>query len=162
MAPAFLCDGMLGHLARWLRLMGWDTEYAGSVLSDEEILAELKARPRVLLTRDIALHGRAVRQGARAVLVAEAPLVDELLQTLREGGVPSEPARWFTRCTTCNGLLRPATATEMASRVPERVRMERQAFQACERCGQVYWEGTHVEPIRATLEGVVRRLAAAP
>lgn len=158
MAPAFLCDGMVGHLSRWLRLLGFDTEYAGSLLSDDEILDHLAASPRVLVTRDVQLDERARRRGLVSVRVAEAPLVDEIVQALRDSGTTVDPRQWFTRCTTCNGNLEPAAAG-VVEHVPARVREAQTEFWKCAECGQVYWQGTHVEPIRETLAQVARRLS---
>jgi uncharacterized protein len=158
MGPAFLCDGMAGHLARWLRLMGFDAEYAGSLLTDNEILARMAASPRVLLTRDAQLFDRARRRGHVAVRVVEAPLEDEIAQALREGGATLDEGRWFTRCTTCNGALEGVPRDAVRGQVPENVALGTVDFSRCALCGQVYWPGTHVEPIRATLAAVARRL----
>jgi uncharacterized protein with PIN domain len=57
----------------------------------------------------------------------------------------------FTRCTRCNGTLREASKQQVAGRVPTRVLLERERFARCRGCGQVYWEGSHVERMRRTL-----------
>ncbi len=35
--PCFLCDAMLGSLARWLRLCGYDCLYLGTEPEDAEL-----------------------------------------------------------------------------------------------------------------------------
>ena len=47
----FLADGMLGKLARWLRMLGQDVIYS-TQLNDNELLGLAKAECRVLLTKD--------------------------------------------------------------------------------------------------------------
>ena len=50
----YVCDAMLGRLARWLRLLGHDTLYAD--VGDEELLR--LGETRRLLSRDIELARR--------------------------------------------------------------------------------------------------------
>jgi len=161
MEVRFLCDGMMGHLARWFRLLGFDAEYAGNVLSDDEILDHLARDPRVLVTRDVDLDRRARRKEFHTVLVPEGPLEDEVAHVLRAAGGRVEAARWFTRCTTCNGELVVKPLAAVRERVPEGVVDSTEGFRECDRCGQVYWEGTHVELIRRTFARIAHRLEAA-
>ena len=131
----YVCDAMLGRLARWLRLLGHDTLYAD--VDDEELLR--LGETRRLLTRDIEL----ARRGDVPVIEA-----DRLQEQLLEVAPP--PTRPFTRCTACNGELRAATTAE-AGKAPTRVREAHSEFRACDACGQLYWPGTHFERIRDSL-----------
>ena len=47
----FLCDQMLGTLARWFRLFGFDTFYANSEISDDEVLKIAETENRILITQ---------------------------------------------------------------------------------------------------------------
>jgi len=64
----FLTDGMLGKLTRWLRMLGLDVEYTGS-MDDKELIQEAKKENRILLTRDVELYRQAVAKGAEAFLI---------------------------------------------------------------------------------------------
>lgn len=154
----FLCDGMLGHLARWLRLLGFDTAYAGNELGDDDILSNLRGAQRILVTRDDELHRRAMKQGATSIRVPPTGLVDELVLVLRESHATLDSAAYFTRCTRCSGPLEPAPADVP---VPPAVRTAGLPITRCTRCGHAYWEGTHVAEIRIRIAEVERRLAAA-
>ena len=58
----FLCDQMLGTLATWLRLFGFDTFYANSEIDDDELLDITKKENRTLVTRDKELTIRASKR----------------------------------------------------------------------------------------------------
>jgi uncharacterized protein with PIN domain len=96
--PPLLVDAMLGRLARWLRLMGYDTLYWREG-SDAALAERARAEGRLLLTRDHQLAGR---RGVKALLVT-AETLDEQLAEVRAalGGRP----RPFTRCPECNERL---------------------------------------------------------
>ena len=51
MPPRFAADAMLGRLARWLRVLGFDTAY-DSAIADPELVRMAAIEERVLLTRD--------------------------------------------------------------------------------------------------------------
>ena len=55
-----LADGMLGTLAKWLRLLGYDTAY-DNVAADPELARRARSEGRVLLTRDRELSKRSAR-----------------------------------------------------------------------------------------------------
>ncbi len=150
---------MLGHVTRWLRLMGFDAQYAGSELSDEEILDRAGATGRILVTRDRVLHHRAQRQRLASVLLADGSLPQELAGLLDAVGAPLAQESLFTRCTHCNASLEDARPQDVADRVPARVLGSQERFSRCPHCGQVYWQGTHVDEIRRTLGEVDQELA---
>jgi uncharacterized protein with PIN domain len=61
----FVADTMLGRLAKWLRILGYDTVYPGQ--ETDQRLARIAAEEgRVLLTRDVDL---ASRKGFQKLLV---------------------------------------------------------------------------------------------
>ncbi|MGE5379424.1 MAG: DUF5615 family PIN-like protein [Candidatus Saccharibacteria bacterium] len=144
--PKFLADEMLGSLARWLRIAGYDTVYAKD-LSDSEVLALAKREGRFLLTRDIQLAGRAGRDG----LLIKSPVLDEQMeQVIAAFQLTLEEQ--LTRCTVCNGPLRTVGPEAVADKVPERVREANAEFFVCQDCGQVYWKGSHWRHIEEKLK----------
>jgi uncharacterized protein len=144
-AMRFVVDVMLGRLARWLRRLGYDTDYAND--RDDATLARIaRAESRVLLTRDRAL---AARRGLRALLI-DSQILDEQLAQVR-AAFPLPTALRCSRCSECNGLLAPATRAEVASRVPPYVLRTYAHFQVCPGCGRAYWPGTHRAGIECRL-----------
>ena len=142
-----LADGMLGRLARWLRALGYDTAYAPDT-GDTELLRRARAEGRILLTAD---HALSKRRGARTLLV-EAQNLDDQLRHVREALGPP-PGGEFSRCVACNGALVPAEKSTLADRVPPYVFSTQDEFRLCPDCGRVYWPGTHVEQMRALING---------
>lgn len=147
--PRFLADEMLGTLARWLRMMGYDTEYARGLL-DAELLRAAETEDRILLTRDKQLAERA---GDRGLLIASVVLDEQLDQVVAAFRLSND--RTMTRCTVCNGELEVVGAGEVAGKVPERVLEIRREFYVCPRCGQIYWKGTHWDRVEKKLERVI-------
>ena len=146
-APRFLADAMLGRLARWLRALGYDAAYDPAV-DDPDLVAWADGHARVLLTRDRRLVEDL--RPARSVLVRSGAPLAQLRETVEACGLGAPPGL-FTRCTVCNGALRPATAEEVEALVPKRVRERGGAVWRCAACGRAYWDGSHTGRMRRTL-----------
>ena len=134
-----LADAMLGRLARWLRLMGYDTAY-DNVSEDRELARRSRAEGRVLLTRDHELAGRS---GLRSLLIESEVLEEQIEQVQAALGPPPLPT--LSRCSVCNEPLIEATAEQAARLVPPFVSRTQSQFRRCPRCERVYWPGSHVE-----------------
>lgn len=139
---------MLGKLARWLRIMGFDTLYAKS-MGDEDVLAKSISERRVLLTRDRALLTKAQKAGAECRLVRS----DDIEGALAELAPLISEKPPCTRCPICNSVLK-ETRREMinSAKVPQI-----EPIWLCPNCGKVYWHGTHWKRIVETLEKIERR-----
>ncbi|WP_148881904.1 Mut7-C RNAse domain-containing protein [Thermococcus aciditolerans] len=135
----FIADMMLGRLARWLRLYGYDTLYG--VEDDDEILRVALAENRVLLTRDSGLAKRAEKLGVESILLNSNSLEGQVEELRRFGVEFRELFPANARCPKCNGLIRPASKEEVKERVPESVYERYDEFYVCENCGQIYWPG---------------------
>jgi uncharacterized protein len=139
-----MCDEMLGRLSRYLRILGYDTEYVQG-RTDEAILEELRRDLRRLVTRDRALGARA----EAAIVLRSTDLPGQLREMASAvAGFPRRPR--FDRCTACNGPLQ--------LRAREGLRDPSQApahppgpYWECSTCAHVYWEGTHTARLRSDL-----------
>ncbi len=136
---------MLGRLAKWLRLAGYDTAYWRDG-SDEELIDRALAEGRVIVTRDRQLAGR---RRAKARLITSETL-DEQITEARAilGGLPQP----FTRCPECNGALIDLPRPAARDLVPPYVWHTQTEFRRCPDCGRVYWKGSHWPAVRARLE----------
>ncbi len=148
MSIKLLADAMLGKLARWLRMLGYDTIYMRG--ADAKIAHRARAEGRVLLTRDRELSKR---RGLNTVLIDAQALEPQLEEVIAAVGPPPSDAR--ARCMACNVPLRPITKAEARPHVPLYVAQTQERFQRCAQCGKVYWEGSHWHGIRARLGEVL-------
>lgn len=157
--PRFLCDGMLGDVARWLRLLGFDAAYAGSQAADDELLEGSVREGRILATRDVALAQRAQKRGVPCVRLSGGSRTRELEALLRGVGAIIDRARCFTRCTHCNHPLERVEPVQVQEKVPPAAWAAHASFSRCTGCGHVYWEGTHVAEIEREVQEIQKRLA---
>ena len=150
-AAKLVVDGMLGRLARWLRIMGFDTLYDAE-WDDFELVRVARDEDRVLLTRDRQL---AMRRGARSLLIEHEVLADQLKQVM--SALRLRVDRPFSRCSVCNQPLADVTKDQVRGRVPPYVFKAFDRFRICTGCERIYWRGSHWERMRALLldEGLI-------
>ncbi|MFP4546418.1 MAG: Mut7-C RNAse domain-containing protein [Methanomassiliicoccales archaeon] len=148
MRPRFSLDEMLGSLAKWLRIMGYDALYHRD-LDDGEILRRAEEEGRTLLTRDKEL---AMRAGKDGLYIQSDDVMEQLRQLATDLGI--RPDESLTRCTVCNGELETVGPSEVGEEIPEGALESNRWFFRCTRCGKVYWKGSHWKDIRARMEEI--------
>lgn len=150
----FLCDAMLGGLAKWLRAAGYDTYYAreGTDVSDRSLTQKALEEDRVLLTSDGGfLERKPVRDGLVGFMwVPHAPLEGQLKLVVERFDLD----RKQSRCMECNGELETVAPGAVAERVPPGVRRDHEEFFLCRGCGRVFWHGSHWARISGRLSRV--------
>lgn len=149
--PRFVADKMLGRLARWLRLLGYDVLY-GSNWSGRGLLRVARDEGRIVLTRD----RRLVRDPNMPphLFVEDDLFRDQLRQVVEAFGL--DPWKGlFTRCGRCNTRIVDVDSAAIdPSEVPEFVYRTQTRYRRCPRCRHLYWEATHVTRVRTELEGM--------
>lgn len=150
----FLCDAMLGALAKWLRAAGHDAYYAreGTDTSDRHLVRLAMEEGRVLLTSDRGfLERKPVRDGEiEFLLVPHAPVEEQLRLVAGRLGLERRPSR----CMECNGKLEVVPSDAVAARLPPKVAEVGDSFFLCEGCGRVFWHGSHWKRIGGRLDRV--------
>lgn len=142
----FLADNMLGRLATWLRLLGYDTLYLPES-DDAELARVARAEDRLLLTRDVELTRR---RGIHPLLIESDKVEEQLLQVFRNSKLTAQHA--FSRCARCNVPLDPVSKEAVRSHLPPYVLESQERFLRCPHCQRVYWRGTHWARILARIE----------
>ncbi len=145
-AMKFLADMMLGRLATWLRLLGYDTAFLPQA-DDPELARRARAEDRILLTRDVELTRR---RGVRSILIASEQVEEQLQQLARELHLTARMA--FSRCAVCNVPLEQVTKSAVKGSVPPYVFQTQTQFRRCPQCHRVYWRGTHWARMLAQME----------
>ena len=142
----FVVDSMLGALAKYLRIMGYDTAYQPHYT--DQGIRELVEEGRVLLTRS---RERAI-QHETTILVDRDLVRDQLEVVDRTFGLTRDCTGYFRRCIRCNSPLEKAGDEVAREQVPDYVfTMQRERILFCPSCGRCYWPGTHRERTLAIL-----------
>jgi uncharacterized protein len=141
---------MLGSLARWLRLMGYDTWYERDS-SDTNILRRALLDGRILLTRDKKLAERAKDKG---LYIEGRDQDDQIRQVILAFDLVFDEQ--LSRCTVCNGELMLIGKEEASKGVPEGALRSNEQFFRCRSCGKYYWKGSHWNNIRKKMEVLAR------
>lgn len=144
----FLADSMLGRLAKWLRILGYDTLYFSS-LEDNNLVRIARAEGRIILTRDREMVRR---RGIDSLLIESDDFRAQICQALRHFDLNLDSS--FSRCSVCNSPLQRVAKGAVRERVPPYVFQTQERFSLCPRCGKIYWQGTHWQRIRERLKGL--------
>ncbi len=148
----FIVDHNVGKLAKWLRMMGYDSLFFNGN-DDSHMVAQALAEGRVILTRDTEIMKRRVINNGRlkAVLIeSEDPerQIQQLINTLNLSG----QFRPFTICLECNECLVERSPEEVKDRVPPYVYKTHSQYMDCPACRRIYWRGTHWEAMMRKLQ----------
>ncbi len=147
--PAFICDAMLGGLARWLRAAGYSARFDVQI-RDGELVRRALEEGHCLLTSDSGILERyAVSEGLVQCVFIPLGLspLEQLAHVLASLGLPIGAPR----CMVCDGQLESVPLAQVRDRVPTKVRQARDRFFRCRGCDKVYWHGTHWERIEERL-----------
>ena len=144
---------MLGKLARWLRVLGYDTVYE-KIVPDEQLIARALRHNRWVLTRDGCLARRNILHG-RHTLITSDHLDGQLRQLRDELHLSLEPSTQRPyRCVRCNALLVRISQEAARPLVPPFVAAQYRNFTRCPDCGAVYWPGTHWDTLINRLDRI--------
>lgn len=144
--PRFLCDEMLGRLARYLRAAGYDTELAAGGRPDRDLVRLAAEEGRYFLTRDrLILEHRA---GAGIVCLLPAGDLDQLARAVGERFAIDWLAQAFTRCLVDNAPLQPTRSHEHPHLPRD---LDGRDIMRCPTCERIYWSGSHARRMRLRL-----------
>ena len=147
----FIADCHLGKLAKYLRLMGFDTLYFPHI-EDDDLVAISNNENRVILTRDRELSQRK----NTPVLFLEPTDTKEQLKTLIAIYQLKEHPNPFTRCIVCNTPLQIVKKDEIIDKIPQKVKIHFDYFEYCPTCDRIYWQGDHYKHMIEFLDEVLK------
>jgi uncharacterized protein with PIN domain len=143
MEPKFIVDHNVGKLARWLRMMGYDTLLFKGADDSEMVKTALKQN-RIVLTKDTHIQERRIVTSGKVklVLVRGDDPEDQLQQAAGILNLDFE-YKPFSLCLECNRALEEKTRDEVCGRVPPYVYKTQTHYMECPSCHRIYWRGSH-------------------
>ncbi len=146
----FIPDVHLGKLAKYLRLLGFDTFFKDD-LSDNDIVAMSVEEKRIILTRDRNLlkngrvtHGYWIRSQKPVIQLEEVMHRFDLYDNVKP----------FTRCMECNSLVENVSKDEIKDFLMQKTREFYTEFRKCPGCKRIYWEGSHYGHMKKFVESL--------
>jgi len=150
----FLIDAMLGNIARKLQLLGYDSEYHSDI-DDLKLIEKAKNEQRIVISKDRDLIARAKKQSIMSVYVTKENEIEQFFEILEKiplelGTISGNTAR----CTKCNSPTSKISKSKVSSKIPQKVLEFNEEFWKCDKCDQIYWEGTHIKKLQEFIEKI--------
>ncbi len=143
----FVVDCMLGKLAKWLKILGFDVVYDQKA-EDSELLHIARKQARILLTRDVRLLQAA--QDVRCLFIESERWQEQVEQVLERLDLRPQ-AKPYSRCIQCNVELKDLPKAKARNLVAPFVLEHAASFAVCPECGRVFWQGTHFEDMESKM-----------
>lgn len=135
------------RLAKWLRLLGYDSKVIKSIsLLNLIRIADKENRLIISRSKDVLNHPLPFNK-----LYIHSNKIDKQLEELKSFLVFDEDAI-FTRCPMDNEVLTDISKSKILNRIPVQVKTTFNEFKICKKCGRVYWKGSHYHKIKAKFE----------
>jgi uncharacterized protein with PIN domain len=148
----FILDAHLGKLARYLRMLGFDTLYRNDY-NDEEIIEIARAQKRIILTRDkLLLRSPMVDHGYYVRAIEKH---DQLIEVVRKFDLYSQ-IKSFTRCMTCNSVLLSKSKETFRDMIDPDIYNCYDEFFYCTTCDKVFWKGSHFERMEQLILDIIK------
>ena len=141
--PKFIVDINVGKLAKWLRMMGYDTLLFDGDDDWRMIIIALE-EGRVVITKDTQIVQRGVITSGRlkAILITSDKSEQQIQQVVESLNLDYQ-YRPFTLCLECNQQLVETSKEEVEDKVPPYVFQTQSQFVECPACYRIFWKGTH-------------------
>ncbi len=147
--PCFILDVHLGRLAKYLRMVGFDTLYSSEDWGDKYIADTGGKENRIVLSRDIGLLKRSsVTYG---YFVRNKDSYQQFTEITNRYSLKNNFAP-FTRCIRCNSKIESVEKDEITNLLESGTKQEHNEFWQCTGCQQIYWKGTHYKRMVEMLE----------
>lgn len=136
-------------LAKWLRLLGYDTKVIKSI-SLLNLIRIAKQEERVIVSRSKVLLNHPLE--FERIFIHNNSLEEQLLEL--KTWLTYDEKYIFTRCPEDNEVLQPINKEVIYNRIPEKVAQLHNEFKICHKCGRIYWKGTHYQNIMTEIKKV--------
>jgi len=150
----FIADSNAGKLARWLRMIGYDTLLFTE--KDDGKMVEIALKEgRIILTKDTQIiKRRLITNGKlKAIFIKHDDPKAQLQQTVKTLNL-NYRFRPFSLCLDCNQALIPRSKDEVQGLVPAHIFKTQEQYTECPSCHRIYWQGTHWQAMVKELENL--------
>jgi uncharacterized protein with PIN domain len=144
---------MLGKLAKWLKILGFDALFF-SKIEDDALLTIARKEGRILLTKDTALIQQA--KDVEALFLKSEEWQEQVQQVLEHFNL-REKVNPHTRCIDCNVVLKNLPKKNAKNLVSVFVFDKADSFALCPNCGRVFWRGTHFKDMEAQIKEILKK-----
>jgi len=152
--PKFILDVHLGKLAKYLRMLGFDTLYETDY-KDSQIVKIAKTQNRTILTRDVSILK--IKSVTHGYWIRSQYSVEQLTEVVRRFDLNSN-IKPFSHCTVCNGIVEKVTKESVMNRIQPKTKLYYEEFYQCESCKKVYWKGSHYDNMKNFIEKLRRNI----
>ncbi|MFH1379322.1 MAG: Mut7-C RNAse domain-containing protein [bacterium] len=143
----FLVDCMLGRLATWLRILGFDASYYPEPYSRKICYTSIIEK-RIILTRNKRVSPK---RSFKVMHINYDLIQDQIKQVVSEYKLTLYKNRLFSRCSYCNQQVQETSKSKLIDIIPEYVYNTNDRFSQCPACKKIYWPGTHEKLLCAHL-----------
>ncbi len=148
--PKFIADVHLGKLTRYLRMMGFDVFYKND-FDDDKIVNLSLTEKRAILTRDRGILKRS--KVTHGYWVRTTKVKEQVIEVIKRFDLKNN-IKEFSRCITCNSVLKPISKNEIIDDLPPKVSKSQMEFSRCPACKKNYWKGTHHQRMLSFVQSV--------
>jgi len=147
----FIVDCMLGKLAKWLKILGFDVLYF-SKIGDDELIQMARKEGRILLTRDNGLVEKS--KNFTSIFIQSENWTSQVRQVLNAFHLQDQ-INPHSRCLQCNQKLKPLSREKAKNLVTPFVYQKSDSFALCPDCGRVFWKGTHMSNMEKKIASIL-------
>jgi uncharacterized protein with PIN domain len=137
----FAAEPTLGKLAKWLRILGFDTSYEPSFSAEKAM--DSGRKNRILLTRTERVRDGKLPQ--EFIFITSNNSFEQLREVIDTLDIIYTDTHPFSRCIRCNTRIQPVDKDSVRGNVPDFIWQTRDIFQICGQCRRIYWPGSHTE-----------------
>ena len=151
MAISFYADRTVGKLAKWLRILGFDTV---SESDNPMPCVECNAGSRIQLTRKKTLCKQDLP--GHWIAIESDYVIEQLHQVINALDISSDEVDVFSRCLNCNTQIEAVEKAKVRHLVPDYVWETTPHFNQCPSCQKIFWPGSHHSRITETVQAIFR------
>lgn len=150
---SFIAEETLGKLAKWLRILGFDTLFESQLPAAG--FSAFKSTARICLTKTVQRYERFGSNNI--ILITSDQPLEQLQQVFADLNISLPDIHLFSRCTQCNLPTIALPKSDVLGQVPDYIWQTHNTFHGCRQCGQIFWAGSHMENAQKIIEKLFNR-----